>query len=188
MQDHVRQPQQQQQQALLAACIGGDRDAFRDLFLNYQHRVYSIALHYTGDPAAAMDIAQDLFLKLYSALATFRQESSFETWLFRLTVNSCHDRHRKQSRLVALDESNLPAAIDSATDQADRQHRARQVQRSVAELPEELRMTVILRYTEGLSYEEISTILACPAGTVASRLNRAHRQLATRLEHLKEGV
>ena len=185
--DPARQPQQPQA-LLLAACIGGDRDAFRDLFLRYQHRVYSIALHYTSNPAAAMDIAQDVFVKLYSALATFRHDSSFETWLFRLTANCCHDRHRRQSRMVALDEATLPDAIDTATEDADRQHRARQVQRRVAALPEELRMTVILRYTEGLSYEEIAAILACPAGTIASRLNRAHRQLATQLEHLKEGV
>ncbi len=179
---------QRQQHALLTACIGGDREAFRDLFLRYQDRVYSIALHFTADPAAAMDIAQDVFVKLFSSLSTFRHESSFETWLFRLTANCCHDRHRKQRRLVSLEESNLPDPGDSATEQAERLDRARQVQCRVAQLPEELRMTIILRYTEGLSYEEIATILACPAGTIASRLNRAHRELAVQLEHLKEGV
>ena len=179
---------QRQQHALLTACIGGDREAFRDLFLRYQDRVYSIALHFTADRAAAMDIAQDVFVKLFSSLSTFRHESSFEAWLFRLTANCCHDRHRKQNRLVSLEESNLPDSGNSAIEQAERLDRARQVQRCVARLPVDLRMTVILRYTEGLSYEEIATILACPAGTIASRLNRAHRELAVQLEHLKEGV
>ena len=173
---------------LLVACARGDRQAFHDLFLRYQHRVYSIALHYTGDRAAAMDIAQDVFVKLYSTLATFRGESSFETWLFRLVANTCHDHHRKIRRLVPLEDRTLPDKGDEATEQAARHQISRQVQRSVAGLPEELRMTVVLRYTEGLSYEEIAAVLACPAGTIASRLNRAHRELSTRLYHLKEGA
>lgn len=180
------QEQQPPQQALLDACLRGDRDAFRDLFLRYQHRVYSIALHYTGDSAAAMDIAQDVFVKLYSSLAGFRRESSFETWLFRLTANCCHDRHRQRRRLVPLDEQeNLPNPANHGQRQAERDDLAQHVQRSVAQLPEELRMTVVLRYTEGLSYEEIAEVLGCPSGTVGSRLSRAHRELASRLSHLK---
>lgn len=178
----------QQQTNLLAACARGDRDAFRELFLRYQDRVYSIALHYTADPAAAMDIAQDVFVKLFSSLATFRGDSSFETWLFRLAANCCHDRHRKLRRLVSLEDSHLPEPRDKATEQAERDQRARQVQHSVAGLPEELRMTVVLRYTEGLTYEEIAAVLGCPAGTIASRLSRAHRELASRLVHLKKGA
>ena len=178
----------QHQSTLLAACAQGDRDAFRELFLRYQDRVYSIALHYTADPPAAMDIAQDVFVKLFSSLTTFRGDSSFETWLFRLVANCCHDRHRKQWRLVSLEDAHLPEPMDEATEQAERNQRARHVQHSVASLPEELRMTVVLRYTEGLSYEEIAAVLNCPAGTIASRLNRAHRELASRLEHHKKGV
>jgi len=178
----------QQTANLLAACARGDRDAFRDLFLRYQDRVYSIALHYTGDPAAGMDIAQDVFVKLFSYLATFRGDSTFETWLFRMVANCCHDRHRKHRRLVPLDDNRLPEPHDRATEQAQRNQRARQVQHTVSQLPDELRMTVVLRYTEGLSYEEIASVLGCPAGTIASRLNRAHRELASRLEHLREGA
>jgi RNA polymerase sigma-70 factor, ECF subfamily len=171
---------------LIAACAQGDRDAFRELFLLYQDRVYSIALHYTGDHAAAMDIAQDVFVKLFSNLASFRGDSAFETWLYRMVANCCHDRHRKHRRLVALDESRLPEPGDRATEEAQRNQISRQVQQMVARLPEELRMTVVLRYTEGLSYEEIAAVLGCPGGTIASRLNRAHKELASRLTHLKE--
>ena len=182
----IPQEQEPLQLALLEACILGDREAFRDLFLRYQNRVYSIALHYTDEPAAAMDIAQDVFVKLYSSLATFRRESSFETWLFRLTANCCHDQHRKRRRLVSLDAGgNLPDPGNQGEAQAERDEVANQVQRSVAHLPEELRMTVVLRYTEGLSYEQIAAVLGCPSGTIASRLNRAHRELASRLSHLK---
>ena len=105
-----------------------------------------------------------------------------------MVANCCHDRHRKQRKLVALDASQLPAPQDLATGQAERDQVSRQVQHSVAQLPEELRMTVVLRYTEGLSYEQIAAVLGCPAGTIASRLSRAHRELAHRLEHLKEGT
>lgn len=174
--------------ALLADCAKGDRDAFRQLFVRYQDRVYSIALHYTGDPTSAMDVAQDIFVKLFTRLTSFRGESSFETWLFRLVANSCHDHHRKHRRLVPLEDSTLPESTDGASRQVERDQVSRLVKRSVASLPEELRMTVVLRYTEGLSYEQIAAVLGCPSGTVASRLSRAHRELALRLEHLKEGV
>jgi RNA polymerase sigma-70 factor, ECF subfamily len=177
-----------QTELLVAACARGERAAFRELFLLYQHRVYSIALHYTADPTAAMDIAQDVFLKLHAAIRSFRGESAFETWLFRMVANCCHDRHRKLRKLVPLEEQQLPAPRDQATEQAQRNQVSRQVQHTVAALPEELRMTVVLRYTEGLSYDEIAAVLGVPQGTIASRLNRAHRELAVRLEHLKEGV
>jgi RNA polymerase sigma-70 factor, ECF subfamily len=170
---------------LLARCQSGDRDAFRELFDRYQHRIYSIALHYTADAPAAMEIAQDVFIKLFTGVAGFRGESSFETWLFRLAVNCCHDRYRKQRKLVALEPGRADDRRESLSDRTERENMAEHVRFGVAGLPEDLRMTVILRYTESLSYEQIAVVLGCPAGTVASRLNRAHRELAMRLEHLK---
>lgn len=171
---------------LLAACVRGEPAAFRDLFIRYQHRVYSIALHYTANHASAMDIAQDVFVKLYSQLASFRGQSSFETWLFRLVANCCHDRYRREKRLVRLDDPGVPAIPkDHVTGSAERADLARHVQQAVASLPEELRMTVVLRYTEGLAYDDIAAILGCPGGTVASRLNRAHRELAGKLKGLE---
>lgn len=171
---------------LLAACAQGDQHAFRDLFLRYRHRVYSIALHYTAEPAAAMDIAQDVFLKLYTQIGSFRGASSFETWLYRLIANCCHDRHRRERRLVSLDAAAIPAIPkDQVSAAAERDSVARHVQHAVAALPEDLRIAVVLRYTEGLSYDQIATILHCPSGTVASRLNRAHRELAIALKDLE---
>lgn len=171
---------------LLAACAQGDHQAFRELFLRYQHRVYSIALHYTAQPAAAMDIAQDVFLKLYTQIGSFRGASSFDTWLYRLIANCCHDRHRRERRLVSLDAAAIPAIPkDHVSAAAERDDVARHVQQAVAALAEDLRMTVVLRYTEALSYEQIAAILHCPPGTVASRLNRAHRELAVALKDLE---
>ncbi len=168
---------------LTRACATGDRNAFHHLFLRYQHRVYSIALHYTSNPTLAMDISQDVFVKLFSAIGSYRGDSPFESWLFRIVANCCHDAHRRQRPTIPLEQ--LPAAAESAPADRHASDSAQAVREQVARLPEELRMTVVLRYTEGLSYEEIATILACPAGTVASRLNRAHRELAKHLAYLQ---
>ena len=177
---------------LVAACQRGDRDAFRDLFETYKDKVYSIALRFSGDPAAAMDIAQDTFLKLFSSIREFRGDSSFETWVYRLVVNSCLDRKRKSWRLIPMAGeflTTLRSSADSLAEILQTEFRTR-VRSAVDTLPPDLRIAVILRYTEGLSYAEISEVLGCSAGTVASRLNRAHRALERRLSHLvdKKGV
>src|SRR5260370_3021244 len=87
---------------LLAACQAGSRDAFRALFEIYRDKVYSIALRYSGNHAAAMDLTQDVFVKLFSQMARFRGDSSFETWLYRLVVNCCLDPRRKLWLIVPL--------------------------------------------------------------------------------------
>ena len=84
---------------VIAACKRGDRDAFRALFETYQDRVYSIALRYTGDRAQALDIAQDVFVKLLKNIGDFRGEAGFETWLYRLVVNRCLDDRRSAAAL-----------------------------------------------------------------------------------------
>ena len=162
------------------------------LFETHKDRVYSIALRYAGDSAAAMDIAQDTFLKLLSSIGQFRGDSNFESWLYRLVVNSCLDYHRKRRRFLPLLEDGLEAALDvfrapreSALHDLLREEQEERVQQVVAQLPEEQRIVVVLRYTEGLSYEEIADLLGCRRGTVASRLNRAHKALERRLSHLR---
>src|SRR5512133_505522 len=87
---------------LLEACRSGDREAFRGLFEMYKDKVYSIALRYSGNPATAMDITQDVFVTLFSQIARFRGDSSFDTWLYRLVANRCLDQRRKFSRIVPL--------------------------------------------------------------------------------------
>src|SRR5580658_5102443 len=87
---------------LIEQCRRGDPDAFRALFEKYKDTVYSVALRYSGDAAVAQDIAQDTFLKLFSAIGSFRGDSSFESWLYRMVVNSCFDQKRKTRRLAPL--------------------------------------------------------------------------------------
>jgi RNA polymerase sigma-70 factor, ECF subfamily len=177
---------------VVEACQRGDDDAFRVLFETHKDRVYSIALRYSGNSAAAMDIAQDTFVKLLSNIGQFRGDSSFESWLYRLVVNTCLDHHRKRRRFLPLLEDGLEEALDifrapreSALHEMLREEQTERVQQVVAQLPEEQRIVVVLRYTDGLSYEQIADLLGCRRGTVASRLNRAHKALERRLSHLR---
>src|SRR5438105_13824068 len=92
---------------LIEACQRGESDAFRALFERYKDTVYSIALRFSGDPAVAQDIAQDTFLKLFSAIGSFRGDANFDSWLYRLVANSCFDHKRKTRRLMPMVEEFL---------------------------------------------------------------------------------
>jgi RNA polymerase sigma-70 factor (ECF subfamily) len=173
---------------VIAACRRGDSDAFRVLFETYKDRVYSIALRYSGDATVAMDIAQETFLKLMSSIHEFRGDANFETWLFRMVVNRCLDHHRRGRRLMPIvaDLLNLVRASgETVLHQMLRAEFESSVQEVVGSLNPEQRIVVVLRYTEGLSYEQIAEILGCSTGTVGSRLNRAHKVLERRLSHLR---
>ena len=169
---------------VIEACQRGDYDAFRLLFETHKDRVYSIALRYSGDAAEAMDIAQETFLKLLSSIQDFRGDSSFESWLYRIVVNRCLDHQRRGRKLMPFIGDLLDAA-ESALSKLLRAEVENDVQAIVGKLPPEQRIVVVLRYTEGLRYENIAEILGCSAGTVASRLNRAHKILQRRLSHLR---
>lgn len=174
---------------VIEACQRGDEEAFRVLFDTHKDRVYSIALRYAGDPATAMDIAQDTFLKLLSTIQQFRGEASFESWLYRMVVNTCLDYHRKRRRFLPLLDEALDvfrSPREGALHDLLREEQEERVQQIVAQLPEEQRIVVVMRYTDGLSYEEIADLLGCRRGTVASRLNRAHKALERRLSNLRK--
>jgi RNA polymerase sigma-70 factor (ECF subfamily) len=175
--------------AVIEACRQGDADAFRLLFEAHKDRVYSIALRYSGDPAAAMDIAQDTFLKLLSSIQNFRGTASFDSWLYRIVVNACLDYKRSGRRVTPFLETLLDAVAapaESVLTRMMRVEREQTIQEIVARLAPEQRIVVVLRYTEGLSYDQIAEIVGCSNGTVASRLNRAHKILERRLAHLRK--
>jgi RNA polymerase sigma-70 factor, ECF subfamily len=174
---------------VIAACQRGDREAFRLLFETYKDRVYAIALYFFGgDAAQAADITQQVFLKLFTKIAQFRSEAEFTTWLYRLTSNACVDEQRKVRRLSQLEETFMPDGMhDTEAQEARlaRRERAERVKAAVAELRPKLRVAILLKYFEGLSYEEMAAALGCSKGTVASRLNRGHKALARRLQDLR---
>jgi len=179
---------------LIERCrTSADGDAFRDLFDRYKDKVYTIALRYSGDPVTAQDIAQETFLKLFSAIATFRGDANFDSWLYRLVVNACFDLKRKTRRLAPIAQGFfdlLAAPGASALDGILRGEMSGHVREALDSLAPEQRMIVVLRYSQGLSYDEIGAILGCPSGTVASRLNRAHKAMGRRIARLagRKGV
>ena len=169
---------------LVEACQRGEREAFRALFERHKGKVYSIALRYSGDAETAMDIAQETFLKLFSCIGSFRGASSFESWLYRLVVNSCLDQKRKTRRLMPLVGELLDvlqAPGESMVEEVARAELGGRVRSAVGSLPADQRIVIVLRYTQGLSYDEIAEILGCSVGTIASRLSRAHKVLERRL-------
>lgn len=174
---------------VIRACQQGDRDALRLVFEAYKDRVYSIAIYSLGGyEAAAADVTQQVFLKLMTRIGQFRGDSEFTTWLYRLVVNTCLDERRKQRRFVPLAEFALTNKTKREASQATRYARQEisgHVQGAIAELKPKLRLPILLKYIEGLSYEEIAAVLGCSKGTVGSRLNRGHKALAKRLERLR---
>ena len=175
----------------IARCRAGDREALRELFETCGARVYSIARHFfDGDEARARDVTQDVFVKVMERVGTFEGTSRFTTWLYRLTINACLDERRSGRRLVLVaDPPETPRDPDPTAPQSDALERIEEsdrVAKAVSELTPALRAVVLLRYFEGLSYEEIGEALECAPGTVASRLNRAHAALARALSALRE--
>jgi RNA polymerase sigma-70 factor (ECF subfamily) len=171
---------------IIEACRRGDREAFRLLFEAYKDRVYSIALHFLrGDSAAAEDVAQEVFLRLFTRIGQYRREAEFATWLYRVVVNACVDEQRRRRRFAPCEDMGALPDPPGAEEDADRAEVAREVQSAVADLKPEMRATVLLKYFEELSYEEMAAALGCSKGTIASRLNRCHKILARKLVHLR---
>jgi RNA polymerase sigma-70 factor (ECF subfamily) len=173
---------------VIEACQQGDRAAFQLLFETYKDKVFSIAVYSSGgDRAVADDVTQQIFLKLFTAIRQFRGDSEFTTWLYRLVVNACHDEKRRRRRLLPWGETvamRNPSEKKPQEKQYARLEVAEAVQAAIGELKPKFRLPILLKYIEGLSYEEIASVMGCSKGTVASRLNRGHSQLAKRLSHL----
>jgi RNA polymerase sigma-70 factor, ECF subfamily len=173
---------------VIEACQQGDRAAFQLLFETYKDKVFSIAVYSSGgDRAVADDVTQQIFLKLFTAIRQFRGESEFTTWLYRLVVNACLDERRRRRRLLPWGETvamSNPSEKKPQEKQYARLEVTEAVRAAIGELKPKFRLPILLKYIEGLSYEEIASVMGCSKGTVASRLNRGHSQLAKRLSHL----
>jgi RNA polymerase sigma-70 factor, ECF subfamily len=177
---------------VIEACQQGDRAAFQLLFETYKDKVFSIAVYSSGgDRAVADDVTQQTFLKLFTAIRQFRGDSEFTTWLYRLVVNACLDERRRRKRLLPLPETltmRNPSDKRPQEKQYARREVSEAVQAAIGELKPKFRLPILLKYIEGLSYEEIASVMGCSKGTVASRLNRGHSQLAKRLAHLNNAA
>lgn len=173
----------------------GDKRAFDVLVRRYQHKLVKLIMRYVNDPADAMDIAQEAFIKAYRAMPNFRGDSSFYTWLYRIGINTAKNYVVAQGRRPP--DSDIDAGdaerydIDSRLKEQDTPEGLAQrdeIERTVLEameaLPEDLRTAITLRELEGMSYEEIAQAMDCPVGTVRSRIFRAREAIDKRLRPL----
>jgi len=184
-------------QQLVERVQAGDKAAFNLLVLKYQHRVLKLVSRFVNDAAEAEDVAQEAFLKAYRALASFRGDSAFYTWLYRIAINTAknalvssrrrpvdfdldlqdpeqYDRHAKLKDADTPEGVLLTEEIRSV------------VERAMEQLPDDLRTAIVLRELEGLSYEEIAEAMDCPVGTVRSRIFRAREAIDKKLKPLLE--
>jgi RNA polymerase sigma-70 factor, ECF subfamily len=175
---------------LVISAQGGDRAAQKSIYKLYRERVHNLVFYSLGDAVFAEDVAQAIFLKIFRALPEFRFESSLATWIYRIALNECMNQNRRTgAQYVPLD------AILGSGDEIDttllpdleheRSQRQEIIQQAVLELSPKLRTVVVLKYVEGLSYEEIAEVLDCSIGTVGSRLSRALSGLESRLRPLR---
>lgn len=176
--------------SLVRRCQAGDDQAFRALVLRYQRKVFSVAFALVKDREEAMDIAQDAFLRVHRRLGDFKGDSSFYTWLYRITRNLAIDRLRtRRGKEQELDETagwELDRAEPGFVSErlgtnpqrgVLRKELAEQMARALGQLPEKHREILVLREVEGMSYEELAVTLEIPKGTVMSRLYHARAKM-----------
>ena len=188
--------------ALVRRAKRGDYAAFDLLVLKFQSRVINLAVKYVKDSHLAEDIAQESFIKAYKSLGSFREESSFYTWLYRITANTAKNYLTSKSRRKEYSESevlpidkedsdifDIPGG-DSPEDILAANNLRQIIHNSLNDLPEDIRTTISLREFEGLTYEQISEVTGCPVGTVRSRIFRGReeiqKKIAPSLNHLIE--
>lgn len=179
----------------------GDQEAFQQLVEKYQRKVYSICYGMLKDSEESLDVSQEVFIKVYRYLEKFNRESSFYTWLYRITVNMCIDHIRKNSRVHKVeyddrlehegagdDEHILPSRLGIHPDRVYGRKELRQKMLEALEtLSEKHRTILILREVEGLSYEEMADVLNISKGTVMSRLFHARRYFQEALKDYLDG-
>ncbi|MCP3428948.1 RNA polymerase sigma factor RpoE [Opacimonas viscosa] len=171
-------------QQLVEKVQNGDKQAYNLLVLKYQNRVTNLVARYVKNSGDVADVTQEAFIKAYRALPNFRGESAFYTWLYRIAVNSAKNYLVSQSRKppandVDADEAEFYEGGEVLHEMASPEKKllTKEIETvllgAVAKLPEDLRMAITLREMEGMSYEDIATVMECPVGTVRSRIFRA---------------
>ena len=167
---------------MLVKARRGELSAFEELVRKYEKRVYAVALRSSGSPEDAADITQEVFLRAWRSIETFRGDSGFSTWLFRITMNMCveHARHKQsqpQCQPLVIGEEDaerpIPDTAPTPEEHLDNSELGRELAAALDAVSEEHRRIVLLRDVSGMSYTEIAEVLEISEGTVKSRLARA---------------
>ncbi len=202
--DHTAPPPPDSDVMLVQRTLAGEQRAFELLVIKYQRRVERLIGRMVRDVDLVEDIAQETFIRAYRALAQFRGDAQFYTWLYRIAVNTAKKQLLELKRDPLVFSSQLKSGDDDETSGAEREPSlgmadtetpdavlaskeiAEAVNAVMESLPEELRMAITLREIEGMSYEEIAEALDCPIGTVRSRIFRAREAISGRIKPMLE--
>ena len=182
-------------QQLVERVFNGDKSAFDLLVLRYQHRILALIGRFIKDPHEVEDVCQEAFVKAYRALPSFRGDSQFYTWLYRIAINTAKNYmvargRRPPSTDVDVDEAEFLETqtvltdIENPEQNLAKEDLKRVIDKAIEDLPEDLRTAFTLREFGGLSYEEITEIMGCPVGTVRSRIFRAREALDKKIKPL----
>ncbi len=182
--------------ALIERCAAGDETAYTELVAEHQRMVVQLAMNLLGDHDEALDLSQEVFLRVFRTISRFRGQSSLRTWIYRIAVNQARNRHRFWRRRHRDDQVSLDAHVEAHGDMMpgreagpDRvlaqKELATRLQRALDGLPFDQRTAIVLREVDGLSYDEIAFSLGVAVGTVKSRLTRARQALRQELREVR---
>jgi RNA polymerase sigma-70 factor, ECF subfamily len=164
---------------------GGDLSGFEELVRKYQDRIYNLCRYMVQDTHDAEDTAQDVFLKAYRSLNTFKPDAALYTWLYRIAVNTCLD-YKKKSRSEQAEDESVIDDLASTEPSPERLYESKEIsqaiQSALRKLPKDLRAAIVLKEIEDLSYQEIAEVLHTSIGTVKSRISRAREELRRLLQ------
>ncbi|KPJ52610.1 hypothetical protein AMJ39_07445 [candidate division TA06 bacterium DG_24] len=177
---------------LVNAARGGDEQAIRDLLGRYRTAVFNLAFRILRNEEDATDAAQETFIRVFRALDRFDERQRFKPWILRIASNYCIDQIRKRDwRTVSFDtpietedgtlEMELAGPGPQPDEVLERKEQRMVIEQAIDSLPPDYRMAIVLRHTEGLSYEEIADVLGVPLGTVKARIHRARSALQKKL-------
>jgi RNA polymerase sigma-70 factor (ECF subfamily) len=182
--------------ALIERCALGDEAAFGELVAEHQGMVVQLAINLLGDRDEALDLSQEVFLRVFRTITRFRGQSSLRTWIYRIAVNQARNRHRFWRRRHRAEQVSLDAHVETHGELLSggetgpdrvlaQKELARRLQHALDALPFDQRTAIVLREVDGLSYEEIAYSLGIAAGTVKSRLTRARQTLRQELREVR---
>lgn len=178
---------------LIARCQQGDHDALREIFEQYHKRVYRIAYGVLRHREDALDVVQEVFIKLYQSIKNFKGRSNFYTYLYRMAMNTAidHSRKAKRAQFLSIDEEGGFQPSDEAQNRPDhiaaRKELEERVKWAMEKLPADQKAVLLFREAEGLSYQEIAETMGCSMGTVMSRLHYGRKKLQDLLKDIMKG-
>lgn len=182
--------------ALIERCAAGDETAYAELVAEHQRMVVQLAMNLLGDHDEALDLSQEVFLRVFRTIGRFRGQSALRTWIYRIAVNQARNRHRFWRRRHRADQVSLDQHVEAHGELLSggetgpdrvlaQKELASRLQRALDGLPFDQRTAIILREVDGLSYEEIAFSLGVAVGTVKSRLTRARQALRQELREVR---